>query len=231
MCAIRHIRPILLATGVLVVAAVCVYGLRCVKPAVRSSKMFGRDVADTVRVWNPKTGIDCIRIKSCRLEKRKMGPVTLGGLNVLLLEDVVLNLPFPDDIATNLAQSASVATSGDSESRKSGDDSVLSLLSGIIPSSVRASGVRISGLAVNRVEDGGRVTSVFVADEMRNRGKTLLLAGCRVIEGSATNFVGEAVLTLKPNALLTWDGGQLPLDDLFAKPTQPKPTQPERNET
>ena len=53
------------------------------------------------------------------------------------------------------------------------------------------------------------------------------LAGCRVIKDSATNFVGEAVLMLKPNALLTWEGGQLPLDDLFTKPTQPK----QRNET
>ena len=215
----------------LVVAAVCVYGLRCAQPSARSSKTFGRDVADTVRVWNPKTGVDCIRIKSCRLEKRKMGPVTLGGLNVLLLEDVVLNLPFPDDIVTNLAQSASVAISGDAESRKPGDDPVLALLSGIVPSSVRASSIRISGLAVNRVEGDGRVAPVFAADEMRNRGKTLLLAGCRVIKGSVTNFVGEAVLMLKPNALLTWEGGQLPLDDLFTKPTQPKLTQPERNET
>jgi hypothetical protein len=227
MRTIRHIRPILLATGVLVVVAACVYGLRCAQPAARSSKTFGRDVADTVRVWNPKTGVDCIRIKSCRLEKRKMGPVTLGGLNVLLLEDVVLNLPFPDDIVTNLAQSASVAISGDAESRRSGDDPILALLSGIVPSSVRASSIRISGLAVNRVEGDGRVTLVFAADEMRNRGKTLLLAGCRVIKGSATNFVGEAVLMLKPNALLTWEGGQLPLDDLFTKPTQPK----QRNET
>ena len=231
MRTIRHIRPILLATGVLVVVAACVYGLRCAQPSVRVSKTFGRDVADTVRVWNPKTGVDCIRIKSCRLEKRKMGPVTLGGLNVLLLDAVVLNLPFPDDIATNLAQSASVATSGDAESRKVGDDSVLALLSGLVPSSVRASGICITGLEVNRVEGDGRVAPVFAADEMRNRGKTLQLAGCRVVKDSATNFVGEAVLMLKPNALLTWEGGQLPLDDLFTKPTQPKPTQPERNET
>ena len=219
---IRHIRPVLAVVGVLGVAVVCAYGLLCVKPTARPPKTFGRDLADTIRVWSLKTGVDSIRIKSCRIEKRKMGPVTLGGLNVLLLEGVVLNLPFPDDIATNFAQSASVATSGDAGSRNVGDDSMFAFLSGVIPASARASSIRISGLEVNRVEDGGRITPVFAAASMRNRGKALLLAGCRVIEGSATNFVGEAVLTLKPKALLSWDGGELPLDDLFAKPVQLK---------
>jgi hypothetical protein len=215
-----HLKPALLLLGILGLFAVCFYGLHGIKPATRTSKTFAHDLADSVRIWDPKTGLDCVRIKSCRLEKRKMGPVTLGGLNILILEDVVLNLPLPDDIATNLASSTSSPSGwgnhGPASLRQKPQESPLGFLTTIIPKSLRASGIRIGNLTVNRVGANRHVTPVFTAAELRNRGKALLLSGCRVVNGTQTNFVGEGTLTFTPKARLSWNDGELPLDDLIS---------------
>ena len=206
------------------------FGLRLIRPAGPCGpRSFGRDVADAVRLYDPKTGLDCIRIASCRLEKRKMGPLTLGGLNILVLQDVVLNLPLPIEVETNLVQAVRRGGTVSVPSAAGGTRSVpsaaggtgsvpsaaaskmpLDFLSGLIPASARASGIRIAGLSVNRVADG-RVVPMFAADELRNRGRVLALAGCRVFEGGATNLVGEATLTLGADAALTWKNGRLGL--------------------
>lgn len=189
------------------------FGLRLVRPAGPCGpRSFGRDVADAVRLYDPKTRLDCIRIASCRLEKRKMGPLTLGGLNVLVLQDVVLNLPLPIEVETNLVQTARRGGTGSVPS-EAASSIPLDFLSGLIPASSRASGIRIAGLSVNRVADG-RVVPVFAADELRNRGRVLALAGCRVFEGGATNLVGEATLTLGADAALVWKNGRLRLSSL-----------------
>ena len=186
------------------------FGLRLIRPAGPCGpRSFGRDVADAVRLYDPKTDLDCIRIASCRLEKRKMGPLTLGGLNILVLQDVVLNLPLPIEVETNLVQAVRRGGTGSVPSAAA-SKMPLDFLSGLIPASARASGIRIAGLSVNRVADG-RVVPMFAADELRNRGRVLALAGCRVFEGGATNLVGEATLTLGADAALTWKNGRLGL--------------------
>ena len=207
----------LLALGVLGIIAACVFVFRRDVASARTPKTFGRDMADMIRVWNPKTGVDCVHIKSCRIEKRKLGPITFGGLNVLLLEDVVINLPFPEDVSTNFAQSVSL--SEEASTRESGSERFLPLLEGIIPPSVRASGIRIAGLEVNRVENGKRVSPIFTASGLRDHGAKLLLSDCCVLENGRTNFVGEATLSFSPEAVLSWEGGQLCLEDLLSTTT------------
>ena len=56
-------------------------------------------------------------------------------------------------------------------------------------------GIRIKGLAVNRVENR-RTEPVFAADEAKNRGRTLELRNCRVFEPGRTNLVGTARLVM-----------------------------------
>ncbi len=191
-----------LALIVIGALAVCICGMYVMPPLPRQPKTFGRDVAENLRVWNPKTGVDRFRVRSCRLEKRKLGPLTLSGFNVLILEDVVLNLPYDDNPrgkrdGTNRAPSA-----------------VSKMAAALVPSSMRASSVRISHLEVNHV-DGRRVTPVFAADELRTHGRQIQLQGCRVMEGTRTNDVGRARLVLSPCPVLLWEGGERPLDDLL----------------
>ena len=77
------------------------------------------------------------------------------------------------------------------------------------------SGIRIRGLAVNRVENK-REVPVFAADEAKNRGRTLELKNCRVFaDDGSTNSVGTARLVVQPAPALVWNGGMRKLDDLL----------------
>lgn len=75
---------ILLFSGVaLGLSVLCYLALHHSVSDGKVSKVYGRDVADGMRVWNPKAGMDSIRFESCRVEKLKSGPITFGGLDVL----------------------------------------------------------------------------------------------------------------------------------------------------
>ena len=168
------------------------------------SKVYGRDVADGMRVWNPKAGVDSIRFESCRVEKLKSGPITFGGLDVLCINGLVVNLPFPEE-------EGGVDADG---SKNTIEGIPKSLLHKAALPFDRVSGVRIRGLAVNRIE-GRLEVPVFAADEMRNRGRSLVLTNCRVFEDGKTNFVRKATLTMTPSPVLAWNGGERRLDDLL----------------
>lgn len=170
------------------------------------SKVYGRDVADGMRVWNPKAGVDSIRFESCRVEKLKSGPITFGGLDVLCINGLVVNLPFPEEEGG--------VDAGGSKSTIEGIPKSL-LHKAALPFE-RVSGVRIRGLAVNRIE-GRCEVPVFAADEMRNRGRSLVLTNCRVFEAGKTNLVRKATLTMTPSPVLAWNGGRKSLDNLFRK--------------
>ena len=172
----------------------------------RRKMNFDRTVAEGMRLWNPKAGVDSVRFDSCRIEKMRMGAFALGGFNVLCLDGLVLNLPL------------------DVEDSGGKSDGAAEAFAAILPRSFlqRAgvpaksfSGIRIKGLAVNRVENK-REVPVFVADEAKNRGRTLELKNCRVFaDDGSTNSVGTARLVLQPAPALVWQGGMRKLDDLL----------------
>ena len=61
-----------------------------------ASPPLDRTVAEGLRLWNPKAGVDSIRFDSCRVEKMRMGFFALGAFNVLCIKGLVLNLPLED---------------------------------------------------------------------------------------------------------------------------------------
>lgn len=197
-------------TVVLGITALCVYVVSD-KPSeerVKIKKNFDQTVAEGMRLWNPKTGVDSFRFDSCRIEKMRMGAFRLGGFNVLCLDGLVLNLPLEAEAWMD-------------HGKKNG---VVEAFAGLLPRSFlqragvpakRFSGIQINGLAVNRVENR-RVVTVFAADEAKNRGRTLELKNCRVFaDDGSTNFVGVAHLVVQPAPALVWEGGMRKLDDLL----------------
>ena len=77
------------------------------------------------------------------------------------------------------------------------------------------SGIKVEGLCVNRIANRSLVP-VFTAKTMRNRGKSLELKNCRVFaDDGSTNIVAKAMLRLRPDPALVWDGGERRLDDLL----------------
>ena len=128
---------------------------------------FDRTVAEGMRLWNPNAGVDSIRFDSCRIEKMRMGAFVLGGFNVLCLDGLVLNLPLPEEEGTG-DRGLGI---GDGKTGKRSPDrfGAVDAFAAMLPRSFlqRAgvparsfSGIRIKGLAVNRVENR-RTVPVF----------------------------------------------------------------------
>ena len=203
---------------VLGIAGLCVLAVYHQSPEPREKfrpRNFDRTVAEGMRLWNPKAGVDSVRFDACRIEKMRMGAFALGGFNVLCLDGLVLNLP--------LDAEDSEQGRGKREEGRGKKNGAAEAFGAILPRSFlqRAgvpaksfSGIRIRRLAVNRVENK-REVPVFAADEAKNRGRTLELKNCRVFEPGRTNFVGVAHLVVQPAPALVWQGGERKLDDLM----------------
>ena len=203
---------------VLGIAALCVFVVsrEPTEECAKGVKSFDRTVAEGMRLWNPKAGVDSFRFDSCRVEKMRLGGFRLGGFNVLCLDGLVLNLPLPLEEEDSGAKSEELRV-------KSGGRGGVEAIAGLLPraflkkAGVPArsfSGIQIRKLAVNRVENR-REVPVFAADEAKNRGRTLVLKNCRVFEQGRTNDVGVARLVVNPAPALVWEGGELKLDDLL----------------
>lgn len=190
---------------------------------------FDRTVAEGMRLWNPKAGVDSVRFDSCRIEKMRWGAFALGGFNVLCLDGLVLNLPLPEEDRDLGSGNRELEVGKRSPDRFGAADA----FAGMLPQSFlqRAgvpaksfSGIRIKGLAVNRVENR-RAVPVFAADEAKNSGRTLELSNCRVFaDDGSTNFVGVAHLVMRPAPALVWEGGERKLDDLLPNFSEVKST-------
>lgn len=151
-------------------------------------------------------GIDFVRCGKCRMEKRKPGPLTFGGFNVLVLEDLSVVLPGRSE---RMAFSASDKPQTAKElARAMGiDDGVLKSV-GWKP---RFSGLRISNLLVSTLDVATNVVSRFAAAYAEAESDGLRLQDCRIFFPAETNFVRSAVLMMNPTLHLEWQGGELPL--------------------
>ena len=211
---------------VLGIAGLCVLAVYHQSPEPREKfrrKMnFDRAVAEGMRLWNPKAGVDSFRFDSCRIEKMRWGAFALGAFNVLCLDGLVLNLPL--DAEDSGVKSEEFKVKSGVEKRSPDRFGAAEAFARLLPRSFleRAgvptrsfSGIRIKGLAVNRVENR-RTVPVFAADEARNRGRILELSNCRVFaDDGSTNLVGVARLVTQPSPALVWEGGMRKLDDLL----------------
>lgn len=220
-----NLRMALFFAVVLGIAGLCVFSVNHqVKEEMKPlpPPPLDRNVAEGLRLWNPKTGVDSVRFDSCRVEKMRMGFFVLGGFNVLCIKGLVLNLPLEEE--GNGEQGTGIRDHGSSFAKATEDKPGKEALAGLLPESLmkrmglyakRFSGIRVDGLSVNRVANRS-VMPVFAAERMKNRGKSLELNNCMVFgDDGSTNLVGRAELRLKPVPVLAWNGGERRLDDLL----------------
>ena len=153
-------------------------------------------------------GVDFIRCGKCRVEKRKLGALTLGCFNVLVLEDLSVVIP-PREPADDAVSNES---GGGVSARELAEG--LGLNEGFLKSQgcrLRFSGLKISGLSVATLDAASNAVPRFVAANGTAERDGLHLVGCGIITGTSTNAVGSAVLKIKPDLRLVWSSGELKL--------------------
>lgn len=174
-------------------------------------KVLRRSLAEDIRIGRQGLyGVDVIRCGKCRLEKKRKGPLTFGGFNVLVLEDLRVVLPGDSDRKT---QEGDVARP---DVEKSSPKKMLAAIGlsdsflktqGVVP---RFSGVQLEGLEVCRLE-GTNVVTIFMAAHGKAIPEGLKLQECRVRTSSGFEFVADALLQAKPRLRLSWSGGLMDL--------------------
>jgi len=192
------------------------HGLGGARPMQRQKKEFRKVLAEDLRVTRHGVpGVDFLRCGTCRLEKRKKGPLTLGGLNVLVLEDLSVVLPPEDPVSAGGAKGAAVPDS----SRRSDARSIVrrfGVTDGFLANRglpVRFSGLKISNLSVSSLVAGNSTQPLFKASSGEGVRGGLALKGCVVYRSSGEGMpVGKALLTQSGGKLrLKWRDGEMEL--------------------
>lgn len=177
--------------------------------AARGRKIFSRVLGQGVVVRLPKEPAPRLSCGDCRLEKMRLGHLSLGGVNVLVLEDLVINLP--REAGATAPPESGAAANGRSAGRSSSGDwrtlvSSLPALSG--GRKKMFSAVRVSRLSVNRMLESG-LEPVFQADSAQNEGSGLGLKNCSVVVDGVTNRLKSAKLICSGRLVLKWGGREL----------------------
>lgn len=174
-------------------------------------KKFKKVLAEDVRVSRYGIyGVDLIRCGSCRVEKRRQGPFTLGGFNVLVLEDLSVIVPGK----TAFGEPAVSGEKGDPATTSRDVAAALGLSDGFLKSRglmPKFSGLRVERLSVARLDAATNVVPLFVAVSGEAKSDGLHLKQCAIIRSCHTNIVGNALLQVKPSLGLRWSSGFLGL--------------------
>ena len=174
-------------------------------------KRFNRVIAEDVRIRQHGIyGIDLITCRTCRLEKRKLGMMTLGGLNTLVLEDLNIVLPPCDRREEDSSEGAGDgrATAREIVNRLGLSDRIVQMGG----ARLRFSGLKIKNLSLAMLSAETNICPSFVASWGEAQKDGLHLMGCKLTKDGRTNDIGRAVLKFKPDLCLIWPSGALHLD-------------------
>ena len=175
------------------------------------AKKYNRVLAEGLQISKHGCyGIDFVKCGSCRLEKRKTGPLTFGGLNVLAIDDLKVVLPPKgDEWRSDVANSDGKRSAAHDVAKRLGVSDGFLKNNGL---PLKFSGLRIKSLAVDRLQDyNNRPEKVFSADSGEAVRDGLLLSGCTIFTNNSDGkFVGKAMLSKSGDGLrLSWRGGEL----------------------
>ena len=172
------------------------------------AKSYRQTIAENLRVTRHGIrGVDFIKCGSCRVEKRKKGFLTLGGMNVLVLEDLSVVLPRMEPELKSPDRNGSDARS---IVRRMGVSDGFLKERGL---PMRFSGLKISNLSVSRLSEANTAEPALSARSAEAVRGGLRLSGCMVHNADGAIAVRGAMLTHADKKLrLVWSGGKMDLN-------------------
>ena len=143
-------------------------------------------------------GVELVRFDSCRIEKQHRSGFSLGGFNVLAIDNLKLVLP-PQATAPEGGAGPLTAYSG------SPSDSVKAEIKKLLAVYPRFSALEIRGLSVSLVGADGQQQNVLKATSAEaGRHKTLELSHCEFLSSAGSRVCcGAASLSLEPPYLIS----------------------------
>ena len=175
------------------------------------TKVYQRTLVEGLRVSRHGCfGINFIECGSCRVEKMRKGPLTLGGVNVLAIDGLKVVLPPKvDELGSGAANGEGKLSAAHDVAKRLGVSDGFLKNNGL---PVKFSGLRIKSLAVDRLRDyDSRPDKVFSAISGEAVRDGLSLSGCTIFLNKASGeFVGKAMLSKSGGGLrLSWRGGEI----------------------
>lgn len=182
------------------------FKLSRVAPAAASpvkKKEYSKLIAEGVRYRDfANVGVDRFAFKNCHVEKRRKGALTLGAFNILVVDELVLNMP--SAVQTSKASQGSLLNN----IKESGFAETFLHSQGYAPG--RFSGLRINGLSVNCICSNS-IRRIFSAERAESdmQTKGLKLRACTVFSADGNErHVTSAQWVLAPGPTLIYhDGG------------------------
>lgn len=181
-------------------------------------KSLSSTVAEDVAYYEKGERFPRATCSACRVGKLKVGLFALGGFNTLEIDNLVVNIPANKNInALHVRQSrrdATVENGGEHIGEELVEEFDLKPLLELAKTKKRFSGIRISGLEINRTEDDSLVP-ILRMDELKNKGRDILLSNVTIYKNGVAEEVGEAQLLLKPTPQIVWRDQAIAIDDLI----------------
>lgn len=150
---------------------------------------------------------------ACRYGKMKLGVISIGALNVLEFDDLVVNLPPSPQYAgqangVSATSKASLATQGDAVTAEVVDAFNLKPLLSQLPKGLKMNlaGFRINRFVLNRME-GDELKLVVSAERVKSKGRRIFLHGVTLARNGTVEKLPSAELLLKPRIKLVWPSG------------------------
>lgn len=144
-------------------------------------------------------GIDFIRCGKCRIEKRKLGALTFGAFNELVLEDLSVVVPpvgfFAESDGARISSGAKTSPSAEDLTAGLGIGKDFLLSQGC---NLRFSGLRITDFALSTLDAATNVVMRMWARRAEAKRDGLRLSDCLLVEDGRTNRVAQAVLRINP---------------------------------
>lgn len=158
---------------------------------------------------------------ACRISKVKLGVFSIGGMDVLEFDDLVVNVPPSPGTEDRIPGKASGAAVADMQRDSIGGDVAQCLdlkplvemaLGGRMKTFV---GIRIDRFALNLM-DGEKLKPVFSAARVKNRKKAIVMQEVKIFRNGKEERLASARLELKPRIKITWNGGFWDITDIVS---------------
>jgi hypothetical protein len=151
---------------------------------------------------------------ACRIGKMKIGFVSLGAINTIEFDDLIINIPESqkkdgEDITTRIQD-------GKSETEMVVDAFNLNpVIRMACAEAKKFAGIRISKLQINRMSRNS-LEPIIHASTMKNSGKRILLYNVVLHKDGQTHKLKEVELEVKPDLKLVWSTGSWDLTDVLS---------------